>query len=81
MRESDDFMTSAMCCRPSPIGRRPEFEARKAEAQAIIDHHLGWDITDYGLGSFDTMGLFLFTVRNGDAADLTGGAASMPKRR
>lgn len=34
---------------------------------------LGWDITDYGQGRFDALGLFLFTVRNGDAADLTRG--------
>lgn len=34
---------------------------------------LGWDITDYGQGRFDALGLFLFTVRNGDAADLARG--------
>lgn len=34
---------------------------------------LGWDITDYGQGKFDELGLFLFTTRNGDAADLGRG--------
>lgn len=34
---------------------------------------MGWDITDYGEGRFDEMGLFLFTLRNGSLADLTAG--------
>ena len=34
---------------------------------------LGWDISDYGLGEFDKTGLFLFTVRNGNNADLAKG--------
>lgn len=34
---------------------------------------MGWDITDYGQGDFDRMGLFLFTLRNGDLADLQRG--------
>ena len=34
---------------------------------------LGWDITDYGAGRFDEMGLFLFTVRNGSVGDLSSG--------
>ena len=31
----------------------------------IRDHMLGWDITDYGLGDYEKVGLFLFTIRNG----------------
>lgn len=34
---------------------------------------MGWDITDYGQGDFDRLGLFLFTLRNGRLADLAGG--------
>ena len=34
---------------------------------------MGWDITDYGQGRFDQMGLFLFTLRNGQLADLKRG--------
>lgn len=34
---------------------------------------LGWDVTDYGLGRFDEIGLTLFTLRNGDADDLRHG--------
>jgi len=47
-----------------------EFKANKHKSQAIIDANMGWDITDFGLGNFDKEGLFLFTVRNGNAADL-----------
>jgi D-lyxose ketol-isomerase len=36
-------------------------------------NRLGWDITDYGQGRFDELGLFLFTVRNGSAEDLARG--------
>ena len=39
----------------------------------IVDARLGWDITDYGQGKFDELGLFLFTVRNGRAEDLKRG--------
>ncbi|GGB17855.1 D-lyxose/D-mannose family sugar isomerase [Allosediminivita pacifica] len=44
------------------------------EAALIRARGLGWDITDYGEGRFDEMGLFLFTTRNGTLDDLkTGG--------
>jgi len=44
-----------------------------AEAAALRERGLGWDITDYGAGRFDEMGLFLFTARNGRLADLKVG--------
>lgn len=50
-----------------------EFVARKDEARAVIDGRCGWDITDYGAGRYDEMGLFLFTLRNGRLADLQRG--------
>lgn len=34
---------------------------------------LGWDITDFGKGDFARLGLTLFTIRNGDAANLSTG--------
>lgn len=39
----------------------------------VIQNNLGWDVTDYGLGKFDTQGLFLFTARNGKAENLKKG--------
>jgi D-lyxose ketol-isomerase len=50
-----------------------EMKARRAEIGGIVDARLGWDITDYGRGRFDELGLFLFTVRNGREADLKSG--------
>jgi D-lyxose ketol-isomerase len=50
-----------------------EFKAKKDQAQHLIDARCGWDITDYGDGRFDEMGLFLFTLRNGHLADLQRG--------
>lgn len=51
-----------------------ELVARKDELRGIIDARLGWDITDYGAGKFDQMGLFLFTTRNGSLDDLRRGS-------
>jgi hypothetical protein len=39
----------------------------------IRDRRLGWDITDYGQGRFDALGLVLFTARNGSAAHVASG--------
>jgi D-lyxose ketol-isomerase len=48
----------------------PEDWARKGpECREIIEAGLGWDITDFGSGDFDRIGLFLFTLRNGTPAD------------
>ncbi|WP_299646665.1 D-lyxose/D-mannose family sugar isomerase [uncultured Jannaschia sp.] len=50
-----------------------EFAARKDAARHVIDARCGWDITDFGAGRYDEMGLFLFTLRNGLLADLQKG--------
>lgn len=50
-----------------------EFAGRATQARHVIDARCGWDITDYGAGRFDEMGLFLFTLRNGRLADLQRG--------
>jgi len=49
-----------------------EFRAR-TDKDRIVASRMGWDITDYGEGRFDQLGLFLFTLRNGDLADLQRG--------
>lgn len=46
---------------------------RSDDARTIRERGLGWDITDYGQGKFDELGLFLFTARNGMLADLNNG--------
>jgi len=42
-----------------------DWKARGAECVEIVETQLGWDITDFGSGDFDKVGLLLFTVRNG----------------
>jgi len=51
----------------------PEKLQQKAAGTRIARARMGWDITDYGQGRFGEMGLFLFTLRNGDLADLQRG--------
>lgn len=52
-----------------------DFQKRVAEGSAsrIAESRMGWDITDYGQGDFDALGLFLFALRNGHLADLERG--------
>lgn len=35
------------------------------EAAEIVNHGLGWDVTDFGRGDFSRCGIVLFTIRNG----------------
>ncbi|WNX83524.1 D-lyxose/D-mannose family sugar isomerase [Agathobaculum sp. NTUH-O15-33] len=39
------------------------------DCDEIRDNMLGWDITDYGHGAFERVGLALFTIRNGSMTD------------
>lgn len=74
MEEADDFIrTFGFLLPPFAYFAPEEMRARRNDIQAIIDARLGWDITDYGAGNFDKMGLFLFTVRNGDQEHLKRG--------
>ena len=74
IREADTFIRSFGYVLP-PFARwtPEEMKARRAEISPIVERHMGWDITDYGQGRFDEIGLFLFTVRNGIADDLRRG--------
>ncbi len=47
-----------------------EWTSKGHECAEIVNHNLGWDITDFGLGDYKHTGLFLFTIRNGSPADL-----------
>jgi D-lyxose ketol-isomerase len=49
----------------------PEDWSQKGEeVNEIRETALGWDVTDFGLGQYDTCGLLLFTVRNGNYQNL-----------
>ena len=74
MRQADDFIRSFGFTLPPFAYWSPEdMRARRGQIDSIIQGRMGWDITDYGEGRFDEMGLFLFTLRNGRQADLTRG--------
>lgn len=74
MAEADSFIRRHGFVLPPFASWTPEEFAANAQAAAhVIDARCGWDITDYGDGRFDEMGLFLFTLRNGRLADLQRG--------
>lgn len=75
IRESDAFIRSFGYVMPPFAYWSPdELKARVASDSARIrDHSMGWDITDYGQGRFEELGLFLFTVRNGNNANVDAG--------
>ena len=72
LREGDAFIRSFGYVLPPFASWSPD-ELAERRPPGVIDARLGWDITDYGQGRFDELGLFLFTVRNGRAADLALG--------
>ncbi|MDT8856188.1 D-lyxose/D-mannose family sugar isomerase [Paracoccaceae bacterium Fryx2] len=73
MAEADAFIRSFGFVLPPFAYWAPEAFAARRDAGRIVDARMGWDITDYGQGRFDELGLFLFTLRNGDLADLRRG--------
>ena len=46
-----------------------EWRKKGEEVQEIKDNMLGWDITDFGQGDFEKIGLLLVTLRNGNQKD------------
>ncbi len=42
-----------------------DWQNKGIECKNIVDQQLGWDITDFGSGNFNNIGLSIFTVRNG----------------
>ena len=72
MQNADAFIRSFGFCLP-PFAYWPPDKMRSQQAVGIRAARLGWDITDYGQGDFDALGLFLFTLRNGSLADLRAG--------
>lgn len=74
MSAADDLIRShGFTLPPFAYWTPDEFKSKRETAKRIIDARMGWDITDYGQGDFDKLGLFLFTLRNGSLADLQKG--------
>ena len=74
IREADAFCRKMNFFLPPFAFWTPEDWRRKGEeVREIVEHGLGWDITDFGSGDFERHGLFLFTLRNGSLANLAAG--------
>lgn len=54
-----------------------DWAGRGEEVREIVDHALGWDITDFGLGDYAHKGLCLFTIRNGALENLKQGRGKL----
>lgn len=66
IKENEAFIASHGFHLPPFAHFTPEEWQEKDESyDEIRTHMLGWDVTDYGLGDFEKIGLFLFTIRNG----------------
>lgn len=55
---------------PFAFWRVEDWRQKGDEVSEIIENRLGWDITDFGCNRFDTMGLILFTIRNGNLSKM-----------
>ena len=67
IRDAMAFIDSFHFALPPFANWTPEDWAEKGDrCNEIRDNMLGWDITDYGLGKFDEVGLVLVTIRNGN---------------
>jgi D-lyxose ketol-isomerase len=54
------------CLPPFAHWSAEDWRQAGAEYDEIRDNQLGWDITDFGQGRFDEVGLVVFTIRNGN---------------
>jgi D-lyxose ketol-isomerase len=70
IREAEGFFAERRFALP-PFARwtPEEWRSMGHEADEIRARKLGWDLTDFGSGDFMSLGLLLFTLRNGDVRD------------
>jgi hypothetical protein len=73
MAEADEMMRRFGFVLPPFAYWTPDEFRSRSDAGRIVAARMGWDITDYGQGEFDRLGLFLFTLRNGSLDDLKRG--------
>ena len=50
-----------------------DWKAQRDTTREIRENGLGWDLTDFGSGEFEKVGLLLFTLRNGNPKSSNGG--------
>lgn len=73
LQEGDAFIRSFGYVMPPFAYFTPAEMQARTDLALLKERQMGWDVTDFGGGDFDRLGLFLFTVRNGDNADLAAG--------
>ena len=67
MREGEEFCRKMNFHLPPFADWTPaDWATRRPECDEIRDNMLGWDVTDFGQGRFDSLGLLIFTIRNGN---------------
>ena len=67
IREAKEFISGMRFALPPFAFWAPEeWKSKGPEYDEIRDNQLGWDLTDFGSGDYDRIGLFLFTIRNGN---------------
>ena len=78
IRDTEAFLAAQNFHLP-PFGRwsAEDWTGRGNEIAEIVDHRLGWDITDFGRGDFRGLGLVLFTIRNGALENLKTGTGKV----
>ena len=73
IREAKEFIAAMKFALPPFAFWSPEeWKTKGSEYDEIQNNQLGWDLTDFGSGNYDKVGLFLFTIRNGHIRNTTG---------
>lgn len=60
--------------------RPKDWSTKGPECDEIRLSRLGWDITDFGKGDFERIGLLLFTIRNGTPEGAAAGGKSYAEK-
>ena len=78
IQEADVYLKQQQFSLPPFAYWTPEQWAGKGEeVRQIVDRRLGWDMTDFGQGDFENIGLSNFTLRNGSLEDLKQGRGEL----
>lgn len=78
IRRADAFLKEHRFVLPPFAYWRPDdWRGMGPNVGEIVARKLGWDITDFGSSDFERVGLFLFTLRNGDLDDLKKGRGKL----
>jgi D-lyxose ketol-isomerase len=78
IRDADAFLKEHQFLLPPFAYWTPEeWETKGEEVRQIVERRIGWDMTDFGQGDFERIGLSNFTLRNGSLGDLKKGKGEL----